>query len=100
VRTTLLLDNPLPPVTANPRALPGSDAINQLLSGLTFWAFLAAVLGMLLGAAMWAVGHHSSNYQQAANGRKGVIVSGFAALLIGAAPALVSFFFTMGQGVK
>jgi len=95
-----VFDSPLAPVTANPNALPGSAAITQLLSGLTFWAFLAAVLGMLLGAAMWAVGHHSSNYQQAANGRRGVIVSGFAALIVGAAPALVSFFFTMGQGVR
>jgi len=100
MRTMLFLVGPIGPVKADPTALPGSDVINQLLNGLTFWAFLAAVVGMILGAAIWAVGHHSANYQQAANGRKGVVVSALAALLIGAAPALAGFFFNLGQGVK
>jgi len=89
----------VPQFTPSAQALPGSEAITRLLSGFTFWAFLAALAGMLLGAAMWAVGHHASNYQQAASGRKGVIVSGAAALLIGAAPSLVTFFFNLGRGV-
>jgi hypothetical protein len=33
-------------------------------------------------------------------GRRAVLVSGLAAILIGAAPGLVNFFFTAGQGVK
>jgi hypothetical protein len=57
---------------------------------------MAALAGMLLGAAIWALGHHSSNYQQAANGRKGVLVSGVAAMIVGAAPALIAFFTDLG----
>ena len=55
--------------------------------------------GLLIGAAAWALGAHSQNYQQSYSGRKAVLVSGFAALLIGAGPAIVNFFFATGQGV-
>ena len=95
----LLLADPIEPSNLSKTALPGSAALDVLLSGFTFYAFIAALVGMLLGAATWAIGHHSANYQQAANGRKGVVVSGFAALLIGAAPSLVTFFFNLGKGV-
>src|SRR5215472_9962964 len=73
--------------------LPGSAALQELVNGLGFWALVAALAGMVVGAVLWAVGHHSSNYQQAYSGRKGVLVSGAAALVIGAAPALVRYFF-------
>jgi hypothetical protein len=45
-------------------------------------------------------GHYSQNYQQAYNGRKGLLVSGAAALIIGAAPAIISFFNTLGTGMS
>ena len=89
-------------VTITPGAgnLPGTDQLQQLINGLGTWALMAALAGMLLGAALWALGHHSSNYQQAANGRKGLLVAGFAALIIGAAPALINWLFTLGTAVK
>ena len=58
-----------------------------------------ALVGLLIGCAAWALGAHAQNYHQAFNGRRTVLVSGLAALLIGAAPALVNFFFHAGQGV-
>jgi MFS family permease len=81
-------------------SLPGQAAIQQLINGLGFWALIAALAGMLIGALLWAVGHHASNYQQAYSGRKGVMVSGAAALVIGAAPTLIRYFFGLGQSVK
>jgi hypothetical protein len=48
---------------------------------------------------MWALGSHTQNYHQSYSGRRAVIVSGLAALLIGAAPALVNFFFHAGTTV-
>jgi MFS family permease len=87
-------------VNIQPESLPGTDQLQRLVDGLGTWALMAALVGMLLGAALWALGHHSANYQQAANGRKGLLVAGFAALLIGAAPALINFFFTLGGSVK
>jgi len=49
---------------------------------------------------MWAFGHYGQNYHQAYNGRKGVLVSGLAALLIGAAPHIIGFFVGQGHGVQ
>ena len=88
-------------VTLNPDAgnLPGSDVLQHLTDGIGGWALVAALVGLLIGAAAWALGAHAQNYHQAFNGRRTVLVSGLAALLIGAAPALVNFFFHTGQGV-
>jgi len=53
-----------------------------------------------LGRPTRAFGHFSHNYQQSVNGRKGVIVSGVAALLIGASSQIINFFFSQGLNVR
>ncbi|MDA8185922.1 MAG: DUF6112 family protein [Actinomycetota bacterium] len=83
----------------SPSGLPGSAALQSLTNGLGWWALVLALVGMLVGAAAWALGAHTQNYQQSYSGRRAVLVSGLAALLIGAAPALVQFFFTTGARV-
>lgn len=80
-------------------SLPGTPQLQQLIDGFSTWALLAALAGMVIGAAVWALGHHASNYQQAANGRKGVLVSGAAAMIVGAAPTLISYFTNLGNQV-
>jgi len=89
-------------VTLNPdpNGLPGGTVLQQLTNGLGFWALILALVGLLIGAAAWALGAHSHNYQQSMVGRRAVLVSGLAALLIGAAPALVNFFFNAGTKVR
>lgn len=89
----------VPNISPNAGGLPGSDALTSLAGGLEWWALLAALVGLVLGAAAWALGAHSSNWQHAATGRKAVLVSGAAALVIGAAPALLSFFYAAGSSV-
>jgi MFS family permease len=74
--------------------------LQGLVNGLGGWALIAAMAGVVIGAVMWAFGHYSQNYQQAYNGRKGVLVSGVAAILIGAAPMLINFFVGLGQQAK
>jgi len=88
-------------VTLNPDAgsLPGGAVLQRLTNGLGGWALIAALAGLVIGAAIWALGSHAQNYQQSYTGRRTVLVSGVAALLIGAAPALVNFFFHAGQSV-
>jgi MFS family permease len=81
------------------RALPGSSVLRHLADGIESWALIAAVVGVVVGGVVWAFGHYSQNYQQAYNGRKGVLVSGLAALLVGAAPTIISFFVGQGQSV-
>lgn len=81
---------------ANGSGLPGESTLSSLASGLGHWALLASIVGVVIGGVMWAFGHFSHNYQQSYNGRKGVIVSAVAALLIGASQELISFFFNAG----
>jgi MFS family permease len=86
------------PVQLQPDAsqLPGSGILQQLANGIGGWALIAAMLGIVVGAVMWAFGHYSQNYQQAYNGRRGVMVSALAAVLIGGAPHIIGFFLSQG----
>jgi hypothetical protein len=80
----------------NPSQLPGGGTLQQLTDGLGGWALVASLVGLVIGAAAWALGAHSQNYHQSFVGRRAVLVSGLAALLIGAAPTLINFFFHTG----
>lgn len=91
-----LVDVTLSPDTS---ALPGGNVLQKLMNGLGGWALAAALVGLVIGAAAWALGSHGQNYQQTFVGRKAVLISALAALLIGAGPAIVNFFFAAGQGV-
>jgi len=86
-------------LTPDPGNLPGGAVLQHLTDGLGGWALMAALVGLVLGAASWALGAHAQNFQQSVTGRRMVLVSGLAAPLVGAAPALVNFFFHAGQGV-
>jgi uncharacterized protein DUF6112 len=87
-------------VNPNPNGLPGSSALEKLLSGVAFWALLAALGGLLISSAVWALSSHSGNYHHSAAGRRGTVVSAVAAFLVGAAPAIVAFFEDLGRTVK
>src|SRR5213595_793042 len=67
----------------DPNGLPGSSALQQLISGLAFWALSS----------------HSGNYHHASLGRRGTLISAVAAFLVGAAPAIVTFFENLGKTV-
>jgi len=86
-------------VTLNPTMgdLPGGGTLQGLVDGLGAWALIAALVGLVLGAAAWSLGVHSQNFQQSMVGRRAVLVSGLAALLIGAAPYIITFFFNAGN---
>jgi MFS family permease len=86
-------------LSPDPGNLPGGAVLQHLTDGLGGWALVLALVGMVVGAAIWALGAHSQNVHQSFAGRRTVLVSGLAALVIGAAPALVNFFFHAGQGV-
>jgi MFS family permease len=76
--------------------LPGASVLQDLANGIGGWALMAAMLGVVIGAVIWAFGHYGHNYQQAYNGRRGVMVSALAAVLIGGAPQIISFFLDKG----
>ncbi|HET9076200.1 MAG TPA: hypothetical protein VFN68_04660 [Acidimicrobiales bacterium] len=51
-------------VTLHPDAhqIPGSNVLQNLTNGLGWWALVAAMAGVVIGAVMWAFGHYSQNY--------------------------------------
>ena len=89
-------------VSAHPdlQGLPGSNVLQQLVNGAEAWALVVALLGAFVGAGLWAVASHGHNHQYAARGRMAALVSAAAALVIGAAPALVNFFAHLGTTAK
>src|SRR5947207_9515508 len=100
----LLRVSSVPPaaVSAHPdlHSLPGSNVLQQLVNGAEAWALAIALLGAFVGAGLWAVASHTHNHQYAARGRMAALVSGAAALVIGAGPGLVNFFERLGSTAK
>lgn len=86
-------------LSPNLNGLPGGAELQALTNGLGGWALLLSLVGLVIGAVMWALGSHSQNFHQSFSGRRAVLVSALAALLIGAGPALVNFFFHAGTNV-
>lgn len=70
---TFIADVSLSP---DPSQLPGGSALQALTNGLGGWALIITLAGLLIGAATWAIGSHSQNYQQAMSGRRAVVVAG------------------------
>ena len=89
-------------VTAHPdpAGLPGSNVLQQLVNGAEAWALAVALLGAFVGAALWAVASHTNSHHYAARGRMAALVSGAAALVIGAGPGLVNFFQHLGTTAR
>lgn len=86
--------------TPNPKALPGSNVLQQLVNGAEAWALAIALLGAFIGAALWAIASHTHNHHYAAKGRMAALVSAASALIVGAAPGLVNFFERLGTTAK
>jgi len=87
-------------LTPSTTALPGSAALQQIADGIAAWALIGALVALLLGAALWAVGSHTQNMHQSSQGRRAVLTALCAAVLIGAAPTLINFFFNTGLSVR
>ncbi|MFL5824800.1 MAG: DUF6112 family protein [Solirubrobacteraceae bacterium] len=84
----------------NPKGLPGSNVLQQLVDGAEAWALAVALLGAFVGAAIWAVASHTQNHHYAARGRMAALISGASALVVGAAPGLVNFFQHLGTTAR
>ncbi len=79
--------------------LPGAQQLQAITNGIGGWALTLCLVALVIGATAWALGSHTQNYQQTYVGRKAVLISGFAALLIGAAPPIINFFFNTGLSI-
>lgn len=84
----------------DPSQLPGGQVLQNLTNGIMGWGLILALAALVISAVAWALGSNSQNYQYSMVGKRGVLVAGLAALLIGAAPAIISFFFNTGTTVR
>ncbi len=82
------------------QTIPLVDTIIKAVSGLGWLALVAALAGLLISAALWAIGSYSNNFQQTINGKRGVAVSAAAALIIGLAKILVNRLYFLGSAAS
>ena len=89
-------------VTAEPdiQSLPGGGTFQGLVNGVAAFAGSACLAGLLVGAALWALGAHAQNYQQSSIGKKTAVTSFLAALLVGGATGIINFFLAAGSSIK
>jgi len=83
----------------DPSALPGATTLQGFANGVMAFALIVSAIALLVSAASWGAGTMTGNLQAASVGRRGVGASIVSALLIGAAAAIVNFFFHAGQGI-
>ncbi len=83
----------------NPGELPGGDVLRDLTNGIAGFSLIVCLIGLVVGAGMWAIGSNSSNYQQTYVGKRAFLVSTLSALLIGGAAAIINFFYGVGRSI-
>ena len=84
-------------VKRNTDGLPGIEELEKIVGALLTVALIAALAGLAISAAAWAVGNHSSNPGLVHRGKSGVLVACGAAALAGGAVSLINFFTAAGE---
>lgn len=80
--------------------LPGLDVLRSTVNSMNLFAIIAIVGALSISAAAWAWGHFSASHGAEANGKKGVLISAGAGLLLGAANGIIAFFTSLGAQVE
>lgn len=87
-------------VNPNSSGLPGGPAAQKILNGAAGFALLACVGVVIWGAGQWGFGSKSNNYAQADDGKTRMLKGAGGAFGVGAAAAVINFFFDAGSAVK
>jgi Family of unknown function (DUF6112) len=80
----------------NPSALPGSATFQSLVNAVTWFALVACLVAVIIGAVTWAFGSSSTNAAAASKGQKTVAGGIIGAVIIGASSILINFFYHLG----
>jgi hypothetical protein len=83
----------------DPDQLPGGEVLSNLTNGIAGFGLIFCLVGLVAGAAVWALGSNSNNYSQTLVGKRAVMICALAALLIGGAAAIINFFFHAGRAI-
>ena len=93
--TRLPFDNP--GITSNTTGLPGLGQLRTIVGAMLTFGLVVCVAALVASAVVWGFGANSGNPHLAGRGKSGVVVAAAAALLIGAANAIVTFFSNAGS---
>jgi hypothetical protein len=86
-------------ITPNTTGLPGVSQAQDIVGAVMTFGLILSVLALIIAAVAWGFGSHASNPHMASRGKTGVLVSCGAAVLCGAAVALINFFWNVGQTI-
>jgi hypothetical protein len=86
-------------IDPNNTGLPGITQLQNIVGAIMTVGLILSVLALIVSAVIWGFGSNSSNPHLASRGKTGVLVSCGAAILCGAAVALINFFWAVGQTV-
>lgn len=96
-RATILAQDP--GVSSNTTGLPGLEAFRQIVGAMLTFGLVACVAALVTAAVVWGFAANGGNPHMAGRGKTGVIVAAGAALLIGGANAIVTFFSAAGSAL-
>ena len=88
-----------PGVHSNSSGQPGLAQLRNIVGAMLTFGLVACVAALVVSAVVWGFGSNSGNPHLAGRGKTGVVVAAGAALLIGAANAIVTFFSSVGAQV-
>jgi hypothetical protein len=89
-----------PGVSPKEGGLPGLSVLKDVVSSINLFGIIAIVGALVAAGVMWAWGSHTGSHQAEANGKKGVLISAGAALLLGGANGIIMFFSEMGTKIR
>src|SRR3546814_15165657 len=84
-------------IDPNSNGLPGIGQLRKIAGASMTVGLILAVLALIISAVVWAMGSNSSNPHLAGRGKLGVVVAPGAAIVTGAAGALVNLFWHVVQ---
>jgi hypothetical protein len=83
-------------IDPNSSGLPGIEQLRTIVGAVMTVGLILSVLALIVSAIVWAYG---SNPHLAGRGKTGLLISCGAAVICGAAVALVNFGWSVGQQV-
>lgn len=86
-------------IPPNDTGLPGIAQLRTIVGAVMTVGLILSVLALIIAAIVWGLGSSSSNPHLSSRGKMGVLIACIAAVVCGAAVALVNFFWAVGQTV-
>lgn len=88
-----------PGVRSNINGLPGLVQLKQIVGAMLTFGLVACVAALVASAVVWGVASNGGNPHLAGRGKSGVVIAAAAALLIGGANAIITFFSNAGATI-